>query len=46
MYLKKITDPSKYTLPGFDENFANLCTLKLKYTHVDNKSINDPIQAL
>ena len=27
----------KYTLPGFDKNFSNLCTAKLKFTVVDNK---------
>ena len=30
-------NPSKCTLPGFAENFANLCTSKLKYTCVDNR---------
>ena len=28
MYLNKCTDPSKFTLPGFVENVANLCTAK------------------
>ena len=27
----------KYTLPVFAENFANLCTAKLKSTLVDNR---------
>ena len=35
MYLKKCTKPSKCTLPGFDENFSNLCTAKQKSTLVD-----------
>ena len=42
MYLNKYTNPSNFTLSGFDENFANLCTEKLKYTLVDNKYIDDP----
>ena len=46
MYLNKCTNTSKCTLPGFDENFSNLCTSKLKYTLVDKKQINDTIQAL
>ena len=37
MYLNKCTNPSEYTLPGFDEIFANLCNEKLKYNIVDNK---------
>ena len=37
MYLNRCTKPSKYTLPGFDDNFANLCTAKLKSNIVDNK---------
>ena len=45
MYLNKVTNSSKFTLPGFYENFANLCTAKLKSTLVYNKYINDPIQA-
>ena len=35
IYLKKCINPSKCTLPGFDETFANFCTAKLKYTLVD-----------
>ena len=35
--VEKLTNNSKCTLPGFDENFANLCTEKLKPTLVDNK---------
>ena len=46
MYLNICTNPSKFTFPGFDENFANFCTVELKYTPVEKKSINDPIQAL
>ena len=34
------------TLPGLAENFANLCTAKLKSTLVDNKQIKYPMQAL
>ena len=30
MYLNRCTNTSKCNLPGFDENFANLCTEKLK----------------
>ena len=37
MYLNKYTKPSRCTLPGFDENFANLCTAKHKSTLVDKK---------
>ena len=37
MYLNKRNNPSKCTLPGFDENVAKLCTAKLKYNIVDNK---------
>ena len=40
MYLKKCTNHSKHNLPRFDENFANLCTAKLKSTLVDNKLSN------
>ena len=36
----------KCTLTGFAENFANLCTEKLKSTHVDNEFIKDIMQAL
>ena len=43
---KKRTDTSRYSLPGSDENFANLCTEKLKSTIVDNKYIKYPMQAL
>ena len=46
MYLNKCTKPSKCTLPGFDKNFASLCTAKLKSTLEDNKPINDPIEDL
>ena len=46
MYLNRCTNTSKFTVTGFDENFANYCTAKLKYTLVDNKSTNEPIQAL
>ena len=37
MYIDKCTNPSEFTLPGFDKNFDNLCTEKLKYTIVDKK---------
>ena len=37
MYLDKCTKPSTCTLPGFDENFYNLCNEKLKSNLVDNK---------
>ena len=37
MYLNKFTNPSKFTLPGFDESVANLGTKKLKSTLADNK---------
>ena len=46
MYLNKRTNPSKCTLPGLVDNFANLCTAKLKSNLVDNKYIKDPMQAL
>ena len=46
MYLNRCTNPSKFTLPGFDGNFANLCTAKLKLTLIDNTEINEPMQAL
>ena len=46
MYINICTNPSKCTLPGFSEIFANLCTAKLKSTLVDNKQINELIQAL
>ena len=44
MYLNKCTKSSKYTLPGFDETFANLCTAKLKPTLVYNKQKNETVQ--
>ena len=28
---------AKFTLPGFTENFSNLCTAKLKSTLVENR---------
>ena len=37
MYLKKCTNPSKYTLPGFDENVSNLCTAKIRPTIIYSK---------
>ena len=37
MYLNRWTNTSKCNLPGFAENFANLCTAKLKSTILDNK---------
>ena len=46
MYLNKCNNTSKFTLPVFDENFANLYSAKFKYTFVYNKEINYPIQAL
>ena len=36
MYLNRCINTSKCTLPGLAENFANLCTAKIKYTLVDN----------
>ena len=46
IYINKYTNPSKFTLPGFSENFANLCTAKLKSTLVENRQINNPMQAM
>ena len=46
MYLNKYANISNCNLPGFDENSADLCNAKLKSTFVDNKQINDLIQAL
>ena len=37
IYLNICINPSKCTLPVFAENFANLCTEKLKSTLVDNR---------
>ena len=34
---QQIEQSLKCTLPGFDENFANLCAVKLKYTLADNR---------
>ena len=39
-------NPGKVHFEGLAENFANLCTAKLKSTLVDNKYIKDPMQAL
>ena len=45
--LAKFSDnPGKVHFEGLAENFANLCTTKLKSTLVDNKYIKDPMQAL
>ena len=37
IYINRCTNLSKCTLPGFAENFSNLCTAKLKSALVDNR---------
>ena len=34
IYFNNCTKTSKYNLPGFDENFASLCIVKNKSTHI------------
>ena len=46
MYINKCINPSKFNLPGFAESFTNLFTANLKSTFVDNRQINEPMQAL